>query len=155
MSEAAGAAWGRAQREAPYLDALVDYAERRPGRFHVPGPQGRRRAPIRAWSRRSAAAAFDHDIPAGIEGIDVGQDSPFQQAQRLAAEAWGARRSWFLINGASQGNHAACLALRHAGAPWSPAQRPLEHDRRDHPRRARAGVRRSGARPASSASPTA
>src|SRR6185312_6465219 len=32
-----------------------------------------------------------------------------------AAEAWGAKRSWFLINGASQGNHVACLALAHSG----------------------------------------
>ena len=50
-----------------------------------------------------------------MEGIDIGPDSPFQQAQRLAAEAWGAKRSWFLISGGSQGNHAACLTLRHSG----------------------------------------
>src|SRR6476619_7399795 len=30
-------------------------------------------------------------------------------------EAWGARRAWFLINGASQGNIAAALALAHRG----------------------------------------
>jgi arginine decarboxylase len=56
------------------------------------------------------------DIPALMHGIDTGVDpTPFQQAQDLAAEAWGARRSWFLINGASQGNHVALLALAHAG----------------------------------------
>ena len=105
---------GRAQREAPYLDALIDYARRRPGRFHVPGHKGGTGAdPVLVSTL--GPAAFDYDIPAGIEGIDIGQDSPFQRAQRLAAEAWGARRSWFLISGASQGNHAACLALRHAG----------------------------------------
>ena len=105
---------GRAQREAPYLDALIDYARRRPGRFHVPGHKGGTGAdPVLVSTL--GPAAFDYDIPAGIEGIDIGRDSPFQRAQRLAAEAWGARRSWFLINGASQGNHAACLALRHAG----------------------------------------
>ena len=90
-------------------------------------------------------AAFEHDIPAGIEGIDVGAGAdPFQQAQRLAADAWGARRSWFLINGASQGNHAACLALRHSGRSVV-VQRNVHSssDRRAHPRRARAGVRRA------------
>ncbi|HEY2056329.1 MAG TPA: aminotransferase class V-fold PLP-dependent enzyme, partial [Solirubrobacterales bacterium] len=47
---------------------------------------------------------------------DIGPEpTPFQQAQLLAAEAWGARRSWFLINGASQGNHATCMALGHMG----------------------------------------
>src|SRR6202008_4004022 len=41
--------------------------------------------------------------------------TPFDQAQQLAAEAWGAARTWFLINGASQGNLAAGLALAHKG----------------------------------------
>src|SRR4051812_2271948 len=102
------------QREAPYLDAIVAYAARDPGRFHVPGHKGGEGADPDLVAALGEAA-FEHDIPAGIEGVDVGPDSPFQRAQRLAAEAWGARRSWFLISGASQGNHAACLALRHAG----------------------------------------
>src|SRR5207248_6095533 len=56
-------------------------------------------------------------IPALIEGIDVPppDPTPFHVAQDLAADAWGARRSWFLINGASQGNKATCLAVRHSG----------------------------------------
>jgi arginine decarboxylase len=40
---------------------------------------------------------------------------PFDEAQRLAAEAWGARRTWFLVNGASQGNHVALMTLAHRG----------------------------------------
>ena len=102
------------QREAPYLEALVEYARRQPGRFHVPGHKGGA-GTDEALVEALGEAAFGHDVPAGIEGIDVGPDSPFQRAQRLAAEAWGAKRSWFLISGASQGNHAACLALRHSG----------------------------------------
>ena len=102
------------QHEAPYLDAIVEYASREPGRFHVPGHKGGEGAE-RALVAALGEAAFEHDVPAGIEGIDVGPNSPFQRAQRLAAEAWGAARSWFLISGASQGNHAACLALRHTG----------------------------------------
>jgi lysine decarboxylase len=105
---------GSDQQQAPYLDALVDYAGRHPGRFHVPAHKGGHGADP-GLVETLGEAAFEYDIPAGIEGIDVGPDSPFQRAQRLAAEAWGARRSWFLISGASQGNHAACLALRHAG----------------------------------------
>jgi arginine decarboxylase len=105
---------GLDQREAPYLDAIVAYAARDPGRFHVPGHTGGEGADPELVAALSEGA-FQHDIPAGIEGVDVGPDSPFQRSQRLAARAWGARRSWFLISGASQGNHAACLALRHAG----------------------------------------
>jgi len=105
------------QDATPYLDALVDYAARNPGRFHVPGHKGGSGADPKL---REAVGpqALDLDIPAGIEGIDVAPDpadTPFQQAQRLAAEAWGARRSWFLVNGGSGGNHALCLALAHAG----------------------------------------
>ena len=56
------------------------------------------------------------DIPALTHGIDLGvEPTPFEQAQRLAAEAWGAKRAWFLVNGASQGNLAAGLALAHYG----------------------------------------
>lgn len=102
------------QEEAPYLDAIVEYARREPGRFHVPGHKGGEGADP-GLVEVLGEAAFEYDIPAGIEGIDVGPDSPFQRAQRLAADAWGASRSWFLISGASQGNHAACLALRHSG----------------------------------------
>src|SRR6185503_8380944 len=39
------------------------------------------------------------------------------RAEQLAAEAYGAERTWFLTNGASQGNHALCLALAPLGAP--------------------------------------
>jgi arginine/lysine/ornithine decarboxylase len=102
------------QDQTPYLDAILAYAQRAPGRFHVPGHKGGYGADPAAIEA-FGLSAFDRDIPAGIEGIDVGLDSPFERAQRLAASAWGAKRSWFLINGASQGNHAACLALRHAG----------------------------------------
>src|SRR4051812_49464697 len=57
------------------------------------------------------------DIPALTYGIDIGGagPTPFERAQELAAAAWGARRAWFLINGASQGNLVAGLALAHTG----------------------------------------
>jgi lysine decarboxylase len=105
------------QDATPYLDALVAYADRNPGRFHVPGHKG---GPGADPALREAIGerALRLDVPAGIEGIDVGPDpagTPFQLAQRLAAEAWGARRSWFLVNGGSGGNHAICLALAHRG----------------------------------------
>jgi arginine decarboxylase len=99
--------------EAPYLDAVVAYVARNPGRFHIPGHKGTGADPglIAALGEASVL----HDVPAGIEGIDVGPEpTPFQRAQRLAADAWGARRSWFLLNGASGGNHAICMTLAHA-----------------------------------------
>jgi arginine decarboxylase len=105
------------QEATPYLDALLAYAARDPGRFHIPGHKGGGGADAglrEAIGERVLAL----DIPAGIEGIDIGPDperTPFQLAQRLAADAWGAKRSWFLVNGASGGNHAICIALAHVG----------------------------------------
>ena len=101
------------QTEAPYLDALVAYVARNPGRFHIPGHKGTGADP--GLIDALGEAAILHDVPPSIEGIDVGPEpTPFQRAQRLAADAWGAQRSWFLVNGASGGNHAICMALAHA-----------------------------------------
>jgi lysine decarboxylase len=106
---------GRDAAKTPYLDALLAYAAREPARLNIPGHKGGSGADP-ALVELLGEAALRDDIPALIEGIDVGPPpTPFQRAQELAAEAWGARRSWFLHNGASQGNHAACFALRHRG----------------------------------------
>jgi arginine decarboxylase len=106
---------GARQSETPYLDALRDYALREPARLHVPGHKGGPGADpglIEAIGERALAL----DIPALTYGVDLGPaPTPFAQAQQLAAEAWGAKRTWFLVNGASQGNIAAGLALAHHG----------------------------------------
>lgn len=103
------------QDSTPYVDALLAYAALEPGRFQVPGHKGGSGADP-AMRELVGEAGLRNDIPSVTEGVDIGPEpTPFQQAQLLAAEAWGARRSWFLINGASQGNHASCLALAHGG----------------------------------------
>jgi arginine decarboxylase len=103
------------QSPVPYVAALCEHAERDPARLYVPGHKGGPGAD-EALVDGVGARALEMDIPALVPGIDVGPEpTPFQLAQQLAADAWGARRSWFLLNGASQGNHAACLALRHSG----------------------------------------
>jgi lysine decarboxylase len=56
------------------------------------------------------------DLPPLVNGIDQGtRPTPLQRSAQLAADAWGARRSWLLTNGGSKGNLVACLALRHVG----------------------------------------
>src|SRR4051812_34963655 len=103
------------QPSAPYLDALVAYGFRGSGRFHVPGHKGGPGAdPGLRFALGDRALALD--VPQDIEGIDVGEDNPFVRAERLAAEAYGAERTWFLTNGATQGNHALALALAPLGA---------------------------------------
>ena len=104
------------QPTAPYLEAVVAYAFRGSTRFHVPGHKGGAGAD-RGLRSAIGEAALTADIPQDIEGIDLGPDpTPYHRAECLAAEAHGAERSWFLTNGASQGNHALCLALAPLGA---------------------------------------
>jgi arginine decarboxylase len=113
----ADASAGPASRQptAPYLDALVAYGFRGPTRFHVPGHKGGAGAdPGLRWA--IGERALQLDVPQDTEGIDVGAEpTPYAQAEELAAAAYGAERSWFLTNGATQGNHALCLALAPPG----------------------------------------
>src|SRR5690349_20630960 len=105
------------QPTAPYLDAVVAYGFRGATRFHVPGHKAGNGADLGV---RTAFGWQTHrlDIPQDIHGVDLGPSpTPYQRAEELAAEAYGARRSWFLTNGATQGNHALCLALAPLGAP--------------------------------------
>jgi arginine decarboxylase len=105
----------RDQDSTPYVDALLAYSELNPGRFQVPGHKGGAGADP-AMRELVGMVGLRNDIPSVTEGVDIGPEpTPFQQAQLLAAEAWGAARTWFLVNGASQGNHATCMALAHGG----------------------------------------
>src|SRR5919199_2325219 len=104
------------QPTAPYLDAVVGYAFRGPARYHVPGHKGGPGADpgfLKAIGPDGLAA----DIPQDIHGIDLGPSpTPYERAEQLAAEAFGAARTFCLTNGATQGNHTLCLALAPLGA---------------------------------------
>jgi arginine decarboxylase len=105
----------RDQPVAPYLDAVVAVGFRGSTRFHVPGHKGGDGADP-ALRAAYGDRVFKLDLPADIEGIDLGTVNHFLRAEALAAEAYGAARSWFLTNGATQGNHALCLAVAPLGA---------------------------------------
>src|SRR5919202_6910019 len=104
------------QPNAPYLEAVVSYAFRGSARYHVPGHKG---GPGADPGLRKAIGvdALAADVPQDIHGIDLGpSQTQYERAEGLAAEAYGADRSWFLTNGATQGNHILCLALAPLGA---------------------------------------
>jgi lysine decarboxylase len=103
------------QPTAPYLEAITGYGFRGSTRFHIPGHKGGEGADpgLRTAFGDSALLL---DIPQDIEGIDLGPSpTPYERAERLAAQAYRAERTWFLTNGATQGNHALCLALAPPG----------------------------------------
>lgn len=105
------------QSTAPYLDALASYGFREPTRFGVPGHKGGAGADP-ALRNNVGDDALLMDIPKDTRGVDVPPPfpTPFDQAEILAADLYGAGRTWFLSNGATQGNHALVLALAPLGA---------------------------------------
>ena len=104
-----------AQPTAPYLEAVTAYGFRGSTRFHIPGHKGGEGADPGLRAALSDRALL-LDVPQDIEGIDLGPSpTPYERAESLAAEAYGAARTWFLTNGATQGNHALCIALAPPG----------------------------------------
>lgn len=103
------------QADTPYADAMREKAERDTLDLMVPGHGQNPSGLSRDLAEFVGARALEMDVPVLVQGIDVGADSPFVRATRLAAEAWSARRTWFLSNGASQANRMALLALAAAG----------------------------------------
>lgn len=103
------------QLAAPYADALRAYAADAHLRLDVPGHQASTAAQP-GLVEFFGQGVVDLDIPPLTDGIDYG-DHPtaLGRAAALAAQAWGARRTWFLTNGASKGNLVASLALRGLG----------------------------------------
>uniref|UniRef100_A0AAU2K368 PLP-dependent transferase n=1 Tax=Streptomyces sp. NBC_00049 TaxID=2903617 RepID=A0AAU2K368_9ACTN len=100
------------QSRAPYAEALLAQAERDWLRLNVPGHA--------AESGSRLADCFGSritglDFPPLLAGIDLGPDTPLDEALALAAQAWGARRTWFLTNGASQGNQIASMVAPALG----------------------------------------
>ena len=99
------------QPTAPYLEAVTAYGFRGSTRFHIPGHKGGEGADPGLRTAFGDRALL-LDVPQDIEGIDLGPSpTPYERAEQLAADAYGAERTWFLTNGATQGNHALCLAL--------------------------------------------
>lgn len=94
------------QDRAPYAEALRAHADRAWLRLNVPGHAAEDDHPL---TEIFGSGLLRLDFPPLLDGLDLGTDTPMDRATELAAQAWGARRTWFLTNGASQGNQIASL----------------------------------------------
>ncbi|MDN6666264.1 MAG: aminotransferase class V-fold PLP-dependent enzyme [Brevibacterium sp.] len=106
---------GNATTHAPYADALQAAAERDSLFLSTPGHSGTATGISAGQAEYFGEHILSLDIPPLFDGIDLGVDTPKDEALQLAAEAWGARRTWFLTNGSSQGNRMAALAIGTLG----------------------------------------
>lgn len=107
---------------APYADALRSLASHDWQRLHVPAHSGRAvNAP--GVANLVGEHALQLDFPMLFSGVDQhdweltkpASITPIMQAQALAAEAWGASRTWFITTGASGCNHIATSVVRGLG----------------------------------------
>ncbi len=101
--------------ETPYADALERHAARAPLALMVPGHGGDELGLSARLADFLGLRPLQLDVPMLVDDIDLGEDAPLDRSLELAADAFGARRTWFLTGGASQANRIAALAVRGVG----------------------------------------
>ncbi len=103
------------QTYAPLLEAVLACASQNNVPFYVPGHkkgQGTPQELIDRWG----ISVFKSDLTELPELDNLfAPESAIQAAQELASEAFGAERTWFLINGTTCGIIAAIIASCHPG----------------------------------------
>ena len=110
MAEGRPAEGGPDQRRTPYFDALSEYASVPRAAFHTPGHIQGKGAHDRL-SDLFGARKLELDLCTGLGSLDGVVGSALEQAEALAAAAYGADRSWFLVNGSTSGNQAMVIGV--------------------------------------------
>jgi len=106
---------GPSPSAAPLLEAVAARAARRQASLHVPGHKRGGGAPD-SFLDAMGTRMLKHDLTE-LSGLDflAAPDGVILEAQELAAEAFGADRTWFLVNGSTVGIHAAVLSTCKPG----------------------------------------
>jgi arginine decarboxylase len=103
------------QHRTPYFQALLDYVDSGVLPFHTPGHiqgNGMDRA-LREFIGGNICAIDLTPMP-GIDDLLQPTES-IKEAQQLAAAAWGADHTFFLINGSTSGNQCMMMAAVNPG----------------------------------------
>lgn len=98
------------QNETPFLDAVLNYIKKGIIPFHTPGHiQGRgvNRKFLEFWPKALAGDLAEVEHPKSHHDYDAVR----KEAEDLLAELYGAKRSFFLCNGTTEGIQALCLAF--------------------------------------------
>lgn len=98
------------QNSTPLLDAVAAYGKEEPAYFKIPAHRFERGVSPR-WRKWTGDGIFRFDLTEA-EGLDDlhGAEGVIRQAQELAADLYGARKTYFLVNGTTCGNEAMILA---------------------------------------------
>jgi len=103
------------QNATPLYDAVLNYIGKKRAPFFVPSHKyGRAIQP--KWKAYAGEEIFKMDL-CELDGLDDlhNAEGVIAEAQALAADAWGADRSFFLINGTSSGIIAAISSVVSPG----------------------------------------
>jgi len=105
-----------AQYKTPLFDAMVSLAEAKKVSFHTPGHKSGKGIATR-FVKYVGPNIFSIDLTT-LDEVDSLQrpTGVIKEAQELAAAAYGADRSFFLVNGTSVGNHAMVMAACGPGS---------------------------------------
>lgn len=103
------------QLRLPICEALEEYVATGIVRFHMPGHKGGRGVSQKA-REYLGEKVFALDVT-GVEGLDDlnAPQGIIKEAEELAAKAFGADRTFFLVNGTSAGMHALIIAACNPG----------------------------------------
>ena len=103
------------QYRTPLFDAMVALAEARKVSFHTPGHKSGKGISTR-FRKFVGSKIFTIDLTT-LDEVDCLQKpvGVIKEAQELLAEAHGADRSFFLVNGTTVGNHAMVLSAVRPG----------------------------------------
>ncbi len=103
------------QSKAPLFAAVKAYKEQKPAYFCIPGHRFDRGI-AKEWTQDVGSGIFGYDLTEahGLDDLHA-PEGAILEAQTLAAELYGARRSWFLVNGTTCGNEAMLLATLRPG----------------------------------------
>lgn len=103
------------QLKTPLFDAMVALAESRKVSFHTPGHKSGKGISTR-FRKFVGPKIFSIDLTTLDEVDSLHKPrGVIKEAQELAAKAYGADRSYFLVNGTTGGNHAVILAACNPG----------------------------------------
>lgn len=96
----------------PLVDALVHFQQKQPISFHVPGHKYGQLSTLPESIK--SAMAYDATELTGLDDLHYPEEV-IQEAQELLAQAYGADKSFFLVNGSTSGNLAMIFAVCREG----------------------------------------
>jgi arginine/lysine/ornithine decarboxylase len=121
------------QSRAPFLEALKAIAppilEGGKEQYFFPGHGGGKHIPT-DFADLSAVSPWQFDVPE-LDGLDNihNPEGPLLEALQLAAKLFGAKRSWFLVNGSTSGILIAIFSCIRVWCSTAGTQRVEEADK--------------------------